>query len=254
MNMGMYDCILYEQVKCFSIPYFTDGTLWESGGSLKYYQKNQKVPYRTSWYNYTKNFNILILNSIWPDPEPDTVIIIRDGRVKDVKDLVDTTDKDWKKMERCINRYGNWLRIKTKEDAVDYVDQFILCFLERIRYQEECMPFKKKLDKLVFGFSLLSEEEKKERLNAYNALKPNVNLERKAYEAHMEEFKEKTVSRYESNIKHARVERKELLGSYRNAIRWLKKKIEMEQEKEKYQNLLQECKKKYEEIRAGYDK
>lgn len=251
--MGMYDCMLYEQVKCFSVPCFADGTLWKSGGSLKYYQKNQKVPYRTSWYNYTKNFNILIINSIWDNPEPDTVIIIRDGRLKDVKDLTDTTDKDWKKMERCINYYGDWLRIKTKEDAVDYVNQFILCFLERIRYQKECMPFKKKRDKLVYGISLLSEEEKTERLNAYNALRPNVNLERKAYETYMNEFREKTISKYEKDVKPPKVKYKELLGSYRNAIRWLKKKIKTEhvdEKKEKYQKWLKECQKQYEEMRS----
>jgi len=83
-------------------------------------------------------------------------------------------------------------------------------------------------------------------------LKPNAKIEQKTYEAHMEGFREKTVSKYEKDVKPARVERKELLGSYRNGIRWLKKKIEREPEKEKkenYQNRLSECQKKYEEIR-----
>ncbi len=252
MIMGMYDCMLYEQVKCFPVPYISDGTLWESNGSLKYYQKNQKVPYRTSWYNYTKNFNILILNSFWEYPEPDTVIIIRDGRLKDVKDLVDTTNKDWKKMERCINRYGNWLRIKTKEDAMDYIEQFRLCYLERIRYRKDCMPVNKKLEKLLLGIRQLSEEEKNECLSVYASLKPDAEIERKAYEEHMEEFEKKTVSRYEKDVKTSRVMRKELLGAYRTAIRWLKKKIEREQKKEKkekYQNWLNESQKRYEYTR-----
>lgn len=247
--MGMYDCMLYEQVKCFPVPYISDGTLWESSGSLKYYKKGQKVSYRTGWYNYTKNFNILVLNSFWEYPEPDTVIIIRDGHLKDVKDLVDTTGKDWEGMERCINRYGDWLRIKTKEDAMDYIEQFRLCYLEQIRYRKECMPVNKKLEELFFGIGQLSEEEKKERLSVYDRLKPNAKIEQKTYEAHMEGFREKTVSKYKKDVKPARVERKELLGSYRNGIRWLKKKIEREPEKEKkenYQNRLSECQKKYE--------
>lgn len=246
--MGMFDCMLTEQVKCFYLPCFSDNQLWESGGSLRYYHKNQKVPYRTGWYNYTKNFNILIINSMLSEPEPDVVIVVRNGRLKYVKDLVDTTEKDWEKMERCINKYGEWLRIKTKEDAFDYIDQYIACYLEKINYRSSKMPYSKELDKIGYGFATLSKAEKEKRLKCFDEIKPKVEEERKALSDYMNEFSKKTLAKYEKNVKPERVKYKELLGSYRKAIRILKKANTMRPTEEKTIKALVACQKQYQEL------
>lgn len=246
--MGMFDCMLTEQVKCFYLPCFSDNQLWESGGSLRYYQKNQKVPYRTGWYNYTKNFNILIINSMLSESEPDVVIVVRNGRLKYIKDLVDTTEKDWENMERCINKYGEWLRIKTKNNAFDYIDQYIACYLEKINYIISKMPYSKELDKIGYGFATLSKAEKEKRLKRFDEIKPKVEEEKKALLDYMDEFSEKTLAKYEKNVKPERVEYKELLGSYRKAIRYFKKNNQMKNIGEKAEKDLSDCQRQYQEL------
>lgn len=87
--MGMYDTINSEQVKCF--PWITyqyikdsDIRLLEHGGSLKNYENNATVPYRSLCYNYHENFNIL-------DTHPTALLFdngivlhaIRNGKVKE---------------------------------------------------------------------------------------------------------------------------------------------------------------------------
>lgn len=73
--MGMYDEINGEQVKCFYIPlyYYSDmekkltGTgVSHSCGRLRSYKNRSKLPIKTPWYKYPKNF-IIADNRIDPD-------------------------------------------------------------------------------------------------------------------------------------------------------------------------------------------
>lgn len=87
--MGMYDTINSEQIKCF--PWITyhydknnDIRLWEHGGSLKNFNDNAAVPYRSLCYNYHENFNILDLHpTALPFDNGIVLHAIRDGKVKE---------------------------------------------------------------------------------------------------------------------------------------------------------------------------
>lgn len=87
--MGMYDTINSEQVKCF--PWITyhydknnDMRLWEHGGSLKNFNDNAAVPYRSLCYNYHENFNILDLRpTALPFDNGIVLHAIRDGKIKE---------------------------------------------------------------------------------------------------------------------------------------------------------------------------
>lgn len=87
--MGMYDIINSEQVKCF--PWITyqydkdsDIRFWSHGGSLKNFNDNDAVPYRSLCYNYHKDFNILDLHpTALPFDNGIVLHAIRDGKVKE---------------------------------------------------------------------------------------------------------------------------------------------------------------------------
>lgn len=94
--MGTYDIINDEQVKCFhEITYHyiksNDIHLWKHGGSLKSFDDNDTVPYRSLCYNYHKDFNILDLHpTALPFDNGIVLHIIRDGKVKESIELDDT--------------------------------------------------------------------------------------------------------------------------------------------------------------------
>lgn len=87
--MGMYDTINSEQVKCFQhVTYNYDRHnnthMWSHGGSLKNFNDNDAVPYRSLCYNYHENFNILDLHpTALPFDNGIVLHAIRDGKVKE---------------------------------------------------------------------------------------------------------------------------------------------------------------------------
>lgn len=65
--MGMFDTMGDHQVKCFYKPTVLlkkaqsendELLVWESGGSLNFYKRFSKVPYKTMYYDYGKDFMI----------------------------------------------------------------------------------------------------------------------------------------------------------------------------------------------------
>lgn len=73
--MGMYDVINGEQVKCFYIPLYYYSEIEEkltktginhSCGMLRNYKNRNKLPIKTAWYKYPKNF-IIADNRVDPD-------------------------------------------------------------------------------------------------------------------------------------------------------------------------------------------
>ena len=124
--MGMYDYIGTEQVKCFYIYLYSTNEitpgLWISGGSLDSYQIGDKVPYKTKYYDYTKDFNIVLIDDEYDEYNNTvTICMIRDGILKDIKPLAKTTEDDWNIL-RCISYDGEWLNVYSKEEAEKYVN------------------------------------------------------------------------------------------------------------------------------------
>ena len=82
--MGMYDMICGDQVKCFYRYFEFKDEIWTTSGDLRRFRIGDKVPYRTSWYNYTKNFNIINLwDTLLEDGCADVHMLIgvRSGKV-----------------------------------------------------------------------------------------------------------------------------------------------------------------------------
>lgn len=123
--MGMYDIIHGEQVKCFYTPCLSHDMdvkwglppvdrldLWGSTGNLITYHFMDKVPYKTMWYDYTKNFMIF-------DPEylggGDLIHVVKGGRYihSFSKDHLNTIIFP---ITVVIDYYGNPLNIKEKSD------------------------------------------------------------------------------------------------------------------------------------------
>ena len=112
--MGMYDMICGDQVKCFYRYFEFKDEIWTTSGDLRRFRIGDKVPYRTSWYNYTKNFNIINLwDTLLEDGCADVHMLIgvRNGKVNFVKPLAQANETDWKNIQRCIDYRGEWLRI-----------------------------------------------------------------------------------------------------------------------------------------------
>ena len=67
--MSLYDYLNGEQIKFFSVPIIgiDDGPmskgnlLYFGGGQFRSFEKGKKVPYKTLFYNFGENFNIVDL-------------------------------------------------------------------------------------------------------------------------------------------------------------------------------------------------
>ena len=154
--MGMFDTILGNQVKCFHDDF--------SGGSLSDFKYGDKVPYKTDYYDYTENFNILLTDEESETGKP-VLIKIRDGKVYSVKDIEITVLKDWDGL--CINKYGKTIRINSKEIAQEYSDCAKQYYKEKFEYMRENISKSKKIFNLS-DVSTLSDEERKIREEELN--------------------------------------------------------------------------------------
>ena len=119
--MGLFDELNGGQVKCFYVPWYSrcndrGGYISSSAGLCRYYSNGDEVPYKTWYYDYTKNFIIY--------DEYDKVIhIIKDAKVVDTLHLerlenLTTEEKieHFKGNERLISYYGNEYAIKDIEE------------------------------------------------------------------------------------------------------------------------------------------
>ena len=114
--MGMYDIFYSDdtdnnQLKIFYRPYcYDDGYIHYSGGDLKYYAIGDPVPWRTPWYNYTKNFTAL---NVDPLSEEFLIYVFRDGKFAAFYDL------------GCDLETVNWLDYADKIFEIDEQQLFI---------------------------------------------------------------------------------------------------------------------------------
>lgn len=142
--MGMYDTICGDQVKCFYKQFEHGGELWTSGGSLNYYNIGDEVPYKTDYYDYTRNFNII---NIWDelDTEDNNILTgIRDGKVIFSKKLTEGVESDWTNMQKCISYYGEELKISAQDEALGYVKAVREYERQKFDYIKNKMPYRKK--------------------------------------------------------------------------------------------------------------
>lgn len=123
--MGMYDNIgKGYQIKCFYVPIIakdlpenfglppvTKLSMWASGGNLMDFHMFSKVPYKTMWYDYGKDFLIFDPNNV---DNSGMVHIIRQGRyIGSVHHrLINTT---FTQLKTVIDKNGEFLDMKTKE-------------------------------------------------------------------------------------------------------------------------------------------
>lgn len=120
--MGMYDYINGNQIKCFYTPLFyvcdilEDNYINHSGGSLTGFNTGCKVPFKTMYYNYSKDFIIY-------DYRADNFVhIIKDGMVYETILLDKLSDEYISYI--CIDYFGNKLNIKTKDDMFVIKNEF----------------------------------------------------------------------------------------------------------------------------------
>lgn len=220
--MGMYDYLDGEQVKCFYIyGYSTDiitPGLWISGGSLESYPVGSKVPYKTKYYDYTKNFNIIITDQFSELPLSTMIGVIRNGILKKVIPLSLTIDDDWKDVLRCIDYYGDWLNIHSKKEAEDFVTANAKYWTEKFDYIKNKMPVRKKINHLMFGIGVLDPETKKKRLKEFKDLKEESEKENEKFDIFNENLYKQTLAKYMDHVKPDSVIQNELLGAYESAL------------------------------------
>ena len=184
--MGMYDMICDEQVKCFGDD--------ETDGYLTSFGIGDEVPYDTEYYQYPKDFNILLLSQQSNASLP-TLIKIRDGNVHSHLLVKDSLDSDWNGVS-CITKHGGELFINSVADAEEY-DKNLTRYHELLeKFQKEKMPNTNKKWELFCGFGVATEEEKKKRRKMMKELQKAVDVENAEYAVYAEKLKNELLANF----------------------------------------------------------
>lgn len=159
--MGMYDYINGEQVKCFGVACYygdRDGVA-PMGGYLKGYNTGNRVPYKTSWYNFTKNFVVV---DIHPYEDEDYIIfhVIKDGKVFGTWKFEDITNDILKDFSVFVDYWGQRLTIRTKEDAEMYKEDWSFWQKERLVITSKSQEIFKEAMELWRGLRDLDNDSK----------------------------------------------------------------------------------------------
>lgn len=184
--MGMYDTICGEQVKCF----YDDYTC----GFLDYYDIGSKVPYETELYNYTKDFNILLLADMSNASVP-TLIKVRDGIVTNHLLVRNSIDTDWKGIH-CITKHGGTVFINSVKEADEYDKNITLYHKLLEKFQKEKMPNSNKKWELFCGLGVVSEEEKKKRRKMMKKLQKASDEENVEYAVYSEKLVKELLAKF----------------------------------------------------------
>lgn len=190
--MGMYDTINGEQIKMFIVPLIylpdkyieTNNILSYSGGSLLNYDVGDEVPYKTFWYNYGKDFNIIDFASNYYD---DKVIIhkIRDGKNEG---FVLFEDNDDKSLENILhfdnyNAYATKMKINNSSD----LHNFLVC-KENLNKAQKNVKSKANKELLDYSRNHKDDIDFEER---YKELFFNWKMENKMNNEYLEEYRNK---------------------------------------------------------------
>lgn len=160
--MGMYDTINDEQVKVFSVPVGHGNDVWLSCGSLIYFGDGSEVPYKTWWYNYTKDFNIIDdMDHIFNPDEPIIIHKIRDGKVvSTITGWENVLHSDFDGINLCVSYYGDLLKIRSYKEAEQYLKNTKEYHTIREIKRAKAEGLWKEVSKATFGIANKSEEEK----------------------------------------------------------------------------------------------
>lgn len=139
--MGLYDYLNGDQVKCFYIPnMYVDVDplfrtkekildIWNIGGNLKGYKNGNRVPYKSLYYYYGKNF--IIFNCDHFEGTESIIHIIENGKLLASYDIDEIPNIDISKFN-VFDKYGEQLNIKTVEDFLLYQNEKVSSYKEYI--------------------------------------------------------------------------------------------------------------------------
>lgn len=132
--MGMYDNMGGQQIKCFYQPVISHDidsrfglppvdklNMWAMGGSLKTYRRFSKVPYKTMYYDYGKNF--LIFDPRNPD-RCNIIHVILGGRYA-ASLTYNQLRFSHVPIDTVIDHYGNRVNITRKEDFEYMLEEYM---------------------------------------------------------------------------------------------------------------------------------
>lgn len=244
--MGMYDCLEQCQVKCFYHYFWYEveagNGLSSSGGSLNVYRIGDEVPYCRGWYDYTKDFNVVINDVL----EGDVIAGIRNGKLAFVKNIAKTSELDWVGIKRCIDMGGKWLRIGTKKDASTYVSGLREYEEKRFNYIKNYQPIHKRYHKLLFGIAKLDLEERESRIKEMDRIRPGLEIEIKEFHHYMDKIEADTIRPYIKDVKPEEQRIKEQDAAYRKVLCDLKNRATNEKSLYiDYRRQIEKCEKEY---------
>ena len=184
--MGMYDTINDEQVKVFSVPVGHGDDIWLSCGSLIYFEDGSEVPYKTWWYDYTKDFNIIDdMEHIFNPEEPIVIHKIRDGKVvSTITGWENVVRSDFDGINLCVSYYGDLLNIKNYDEADQYLKNQSEYHIIRDLKREKANKLWREVSKAVHGVAYKTEEEKETAmrlLKEYDAVSAECDKQIKPY-------------------------------------------------------------------------
>lgn len=182
--MGMYDTINDEQVKVFTVPVGYGDNIRLTGGSLLYFGNGDDVPYKTWWYDYTDNFNIIdeYAHAVNPN-EPVIVHKIREGKVAGTLSWVDVSPADFYGVGLCVSYVGDILSIRTYAEAEMFLRNSADFRAIAEAKRAKAYKFLEEIPRIMRG---TAEEEKKdeaaaERIMEYEKMKDACEKELEPY-------------------------------------------------------------------------
>lgn len=129
--MGMYDYVGHsgDQVKCFYVPCITVHYNKETQKSEVYFHTSggklanaNNAPYKTCYYNYSKDF--AILDYQWYNQDTPVVHIFKDAKWVETREWNEFED-DYNYPDVTIDKYGEWTNIHSVADMKEFVETFM---------------------------------------------------------------------------------------------------------------------------------
>ena len=161
----MYDLIENNKIKIFKEPIYQNGTIVYKDGSLKVFERYEKLPLHTSYYKYPINFIIFLYDK----PYEHNILIFNNGMYVGSRRLDDYLN-DFNNT-KIYDREGNIIKIKSnkclEKIVMDYIElkDNISIINKRLKRKYIDLSFAKKEIELLesrFKKKWLYKENKKE--------------------------------------------------------------------------------------------
>ena len=176
--MGMYDNLGNYQVKVFGVPLTPLSqdsenpekmvfSPYESGGKLRYFKENARVPYKNLIYNYGKNFIVIDYRCFLMKNEFEIIHIIENGRYK--KSINYRELPECYRINLVLDNYGKILNIHHKRDFADIIREHKEAFKKYNRLKKEyCEAFNTEENLSIFKYKQMSPEAQKEYIKNHS--------------------------------------------------------------------------------------